>query len=276
MEQRKRVYRTNRGFRRLGCALLLAAAAVIVISGVLSRSDGNGFVLSSIPEPTAVPMDEAFDETPAETVLELSETNWYALQVGVFENEESARELAKAFQKRGAAGYLWQDGRYRVLAAAYPEREDAQLVREQLRDEHNIDSYLFTIRFPAVRLRLSGMQGQIDILKAAFVHASDLAVQIQKLSVSMDRQEMSVSETVSALLSLCEQPETVALRLKQRFASPVPSAVEALISCFDSFSAFANSVSAEESAASMGMQLKQQLFETLDAIQQIYQLLHHT
>lgn len=274
MERQRRIYPGS--YSRIASAVMLAAAVLVVISGLFSGERADGFSLSKMPQQTAVPLDEAFDETMTEAIVELPAKNWYALQVGVFESEESARQSSLAFQKRGAAGYLWQDGRYRVLAAAYPEREDAQQVREQLRDQHSIDSYLYAIEFPAVSMRLNGMQGQVDILQAAFAHVNDLALQIQALSVQMDRQELSASETAGQLSALDTQMDLVTLRLEQRFSAPVPSVVQALAECLKDYSQFVEDFSPQESAAALGMKLKYQLFVTLEHIQGVYQLLNHT
>ena len=275
MERERRTYPVSRNSSRAAGRIMLALAALIIISGLFSRNGGSGFSFERLPEQTAIPLNETFDETITETILEIPAQCWHALQVGVFENEKSANEAAMVFQKRGAAGYLWLDGRYRVLAAAYPDREDAQLVREQLREAHNIDSYLYTIDFPTLSIRLNGMQGQIEILQAAFEHAGDLAKQIQNLSVRMDRQELSVREAIEVLSAADTQMQLVALRLTQRFSPPVPETVQALIACFEDYGRFAQSLNDNESAAAMGMKLKYQHFVTLKHIQSVYQTLNH-
>jgi len=276
VERQKRVYPVQKSNSRLISSALLALTALVVISGLAFRGDVGGFDLQSIPQQTAVPLEESFDETLTEALVELPEETWYALQVGVFENVESAKQSGQAFQKRGAAGYLWLDGRYRVLAAAYPAQEEAQQVREQLRDQHNIDSYLYAIEFPSVSMRLKGMKGQIEILQAAFGHANDLARQLQLLAVEMDRQEISADEAVTRLAGLRDQVQIVSLRLAQRFGSPVHETVRALNNCFEDFIQYSESVSADESAVVLGMKMKYQLFATLQQIQKVYQTLNHT
>lgn len=276
MERQKRVYPVRRNHNRLVSGVLLAVSALIILSGLISRGGNGSFLLENMPQETAVPLEEPFDETMTETMVELPASTWYALQVGVFESEETANQSSLAFQKRGAAGYLWQDGRYRVLAAVYPVQEDAQSVRSQLRDQHNIDSYLYAIEFPAVSMRLRGMQGQLEILQAAFGHASDLAMQLQALSVAMDRQEVSRSEAIEQLTALRTQMNLVSLRLQQRFSKPVHETVQALIDCFEGYGQFVSGLSADESDVTMGMKLKYHTFAALENIQKVYQTLNHT
>lgn len=59
---------------------------------------------------TPIPTDEVFDETVESREIALPSSTWYALQLGAFENEKAADELARQFMQRGAAGYVWQDG----------------------------------------------------------------------------------------------------------------------------------------------------------------------
>ena len=116
----------------------------------------------------------------------------------------------------------------------------------------------------------------MEILQAAFAHADDLAHQLQMLSIQLDRQELSVSEAAERLNALDTQMELVTRRLKQRFSVPAPSVVQALTECLKDYSRFAGTVSPQESAASLGMKLKYQLFGTLEHIQNVYRLLNLT
>ena len=180
MQTRKRVYPSERKPAKWVSYSLLFLSAVILFSGVAARSGGDA-VFETVATPSPIPLDAAFDETRETREITLNGSVWYALQLGAFETEEAARQLAEQFQRRGAAGYLWPEERFRVLAAVYPEKEDAQAVRQQLRDQHDVDSYLFEISIPSVSLRMTGMRGQIDILEAAFLHAEELIRQMERI-----------------------------------------------------------------------------------------------
>ena len=158
MQTRKRVYPSERKPAKWVSYSLLFLSAVILFSGVAARSGGDA-VFEIVATPSPIPLDAAFDETRETREITLNGSVWYALQLGAFETEEAAGQLAEQFQRRGAAGYLWPEERFRVLAAVYPEKEDAQAVRQQLRDQHDVDSYLFEISIPSVSLRMTGMRG---------------------------------------------------------------------------------------------------------------------
>lgn len=268
MHTNKRIYPSERTPSKWLSYLLLFLSAVIVLSG-LAGSKGDLTTIESIATETPEPMADYFDETRETREISLSSQTWYALQLGAFEKESSANEQALLFQKRGAAGYVWLESRYRVLAAVYPLREDAQLVREQLQERHSIDSYLYEITLPELQLRLTGMKGQLDILQAAFLHADDLITNLQLLSVTLDRQEIGNEESIQTLQTYAQQLDQVAMKLEQRFSPPRNDVVQQLISFFREYSSFARNIQSTESSAALGQRIK---FQTLRSLWILHQL----
>ena len=275
MQTRKRVYPSERKPAKWVSYSLLFLSAVILFSGVAARSDGDA-VFETVATPSPIPLDAVFDETRETREITLNGSVWYALQLGAFETEEAARQLAEQFQRRGAAGYLWPEERFRVLAAVYPEKEDAQAVRQQLRDQHDVDSYLFEISIPSVSLRMTGMRGQIDILEAAFLHAEDLIRQMERISETLDRQEITPAEAAEELNTLREQVELVALRMEQRFLSPRNAAVTGLIGLMRDYAAFAREKTGQESNALLSRQLKYQTIQTIRLLLELTDELRNT
>ena len=275
MQTRKRVYPSERKPAKWVSYSLLFLSAVILFSGVAARSDGDA-VFETVATPSPIPLDAVFDETRETREITLNGSVWYALQLGAFETEEAARQLAEQFQRRGAAGYLWPEERFRVLAAVYPEKEDAQAVRQQLRDQHDVDSYLFEISIPSVSLRMTGMRGQIDILEAAFLHAEDLIRQMERISETLDRQEITPAEAAEELNTLREQVELVALRMEQRFLSPRNAAVTGLIGLMRDYAAFAREKTGQESNALLSRQLKYQTIQTIRLLLELTDALRNT
>lgn len=275
MQTRKRVYPSERKPAKWVSYSLLFLSAVILFSGVAARSGGDA-VFETVATPSPIPLDAAFDETRETREITLNGSVWYALQLGAFETEEAAGQLAEQFQRRGAAGYLWPEERFRVLAAVYPEKEDAQAVRQQLRDQHDVDSYLFEISIPSVSLRMTGMRGQIDILEAAFLHAEDLIRQMERISETLDRQEITPAEAAEELNTLREQVELVALRMEQRFLSPRNAAVTGLIGLMRDYAAFAREKTGQESNALLSRQLKYQTIQTIRLLLELTDELRNT
>lgn len=276
MEENKRVYPSGKAPGKWFNYILLFLSVVLLLSGLLWRGGGDGVELNVAGTPTPIPTDAAFDETVETREMTLPSRTWYALQLGAFENEQSAAELAKTFEARGAAGYVWKDTRYRALAALYPTQADIQQVRTQLSGKYGIDSYTYEVSLPTLTLRMTGMRGQLDILEAGFLHADDLVSQLQKLSILMDRQEVNAEEAIQQLGGLRSQMETVSLRLSQRFGSPRHGAVQGLIDLFDSFAVFTKGVQTGASAVELATDIKYQALDTLYRLKTIYDGLGNT
>ena len=264
----KRVYRQ---FPGKGLSyLLLFLSAVVVLSGLLGRGVDDGLVIGVSATETPIPTDEAFDETMETREWTLPGASWCALQLGSFDTQESAQELAAQFRPRGAAGYVWVDQRWRTLAALYETKEDANAVRTKLWETHGIDAFSYVVDLPPMELRMQGMKGQLDILQAAFVHAHGVVAELQALSILLDRQETTVPEAKETLQSLNAQVGGVNLRLKQRFAQPVHETVRGLTELFDSLTVYVSGIAGEPGAVELATQVKYQALDALYRLKTLY------
>lgn len=276
MEKRTRVYPAEKPKSAWISGFLLLLSLVIALLGLIERGSEDGFSIRSIATPSPAPMNDAFDETPAQKEMTLPASKWYALQLGAFSDAAAAQSHAEQFIRRGAGGYVWHDGRYRVLAAVYPDKDDAQLVRQQLENGHGVDTYLYDIQLPAIQIRLSGMQGQLDMLEAAFLHANDLIVRLQQLSITLDRREASQHEALLELTALNEQMQAASLRLGQRFTVPRHACVDGLMELFDEYGAFCQQLDPKSSGVALGALIKRQTLSSLNRLKQVYDTLGHT
>ena len=276
MARVKRSYPTEFKTSGIFCSTLLVLALLLVVSGVFSREGTRNFQLEFSPAQTAVPIEERFDETPAQVEFTLPYGRWYAIQLGAYSNEESALKTAQAYISRGAAGFVWNDDKYRVMAAAYPNETDARAVREQLREKHSLESYSYLIEFPSITLRLSGAQGQLDIVKAAFEHLFALTNDLYQISCALDRQEITASEVSKKLNTVQTQLDIVAIRLKQRFEPPYPDAVKSILDTFEAFSVFTEALPENEPLVTLATKLKHQHFAVLWNIKMVYHSLEYT
>lgn len=58
-------------------------------------------MIQTVATPSPIPLDAAFDETRETQEITLNGSVWYALQLGAFETEEAACQLAEQFQRPG-------------------------------------------------------------------------------------------------------------------------------------------------------------------------------
>lgn len=216
-------YKTHRGKRRLALLLLLglgtAISAACLGTGRLQR-------LLISPAPTLSPEESRTDTR----TLTLSGKTWYALQLGAFEREEAAMETAAAFRARGAGGLTEKHaGKYRVLAAAYESRADAQAVQNQLRSRHGVEAYLCEISCCEVTVRVSGQRAQLTALEDAYAALEQLSLQLGALSRGLDQGEMEREAILSALRSHRDTVSSLRQRLLSLFGQEGHPAVQGIM-----------------------------------------------
>lgn len=262
----KRVYPTGGGKRT--AYVLLFVSLVLILTGLFGRADTPADSVELVPqvEPTPDLSSEAFDQTQTSRELTLPERTYYAIQLGAFENEQGAQEMAEGFRQRGAAGYVMFDLRYRVLAALYPDRMDAQLVRTQLNETHGLGAYVYPVTLKGVTLRMTGAAGQLDALEAACDGMLRLLDDLQALSVRLDRQTLSAEEAVAALRGYGDTTRLLAARLDQRFTQPRHDAVERLLAGLSAYAEYAAGADAQAGSVLLATQVKYQAFVALDTL----------
>ena len=158
----------------------------------------------------------------------------FALQMGVFSTEANADSEAEKLQNRGAGGYVMEDaGKYRVLAAAYTQRESLDQVREQLKAE-GLDSALYTFLAPMSTLRVTATEAQLERIKDGFTALNSLQKEMAEASLAFDKDQRKPEEgkaTAAALLTELKAAKDVFLA-EDTGSNSVLSAMEA---CFTKY-----------------------------------------
>ncbi len=225
----KRTYKAPGGGKRMLTVVLLFVSCLLILSGLL-RDNSGGLLMEVKVTPTPTVIGKVFDETIVTREISLPKRSWYAIQLGAFDGEDSARSQAESFVARGAAGFVRKDSRFRVLAALYPTREEAQTVRQQLQSQHQIDSYVYEITLPEIVLNVkNGMAGQLDVLEAGMQFLHTAIEKFCQISISMDRQDLIVEHELTRLAEIASQADTLKTVLAQRFSSVKSAAVSDLI-----------------------------------------------
>lgn len=232
------MYRRQRG-QALARRVLLGIAAIAVLTGLIAKFRGEGgLIVRPIADPTATPVSPGFDETVGTREITLPEEVWYAIQTGVFSSGEAAEDKAGEYADRGAPGYVARDGdKWRVFISCYGDKDDASSVRARLSNVQQVDTYLFEWVSPRLRLRLSGMVGQMDVVEAGLALRQQLARQLRDDASRLDSGAVTIGEERQALDSLDGQITLWADTARSRFARPYPALVEALLSWSDGWQA---------------------------------------
>lgn len=245
-----RRYKIHRGRKIFGFVLV---AAALLAAGYAWRSGRISLPLALTPAPTALPQEK---ETESRT-LTLPGGTWYALQLGLYEKSEgAARQTAELFQGRGAGGYLYSRDGYRVLAAAYENRADAQTVQTRLRTQYSIETYLLEIARPEITLRLTGQKGQLSALSDAYAFLEQAAGQLSAQSQRLDNGSAGKQEILSFLASLQETADALESRMDALFGASALDAVKQIRAALGDLSRALAQAQEAQSVTALGAQVK--------------------
>jgi hypothetical protein len=201
----------GRGIQR-AMALAVFALALFVLSQTL-RLGGSGesdATRAPIRAVTPTPSAPALRDTPAPTpagepqagfptpavgqvggfAVLIPAQDWYTIQFGAYSTAEAAEQQAGLYTARGAAGYILQDDRFRVLAATYATREDAETIQARLRATQGIESYIYRLSTEEVELSVTAAEAQIQALRDGFAAVRAAIEEMGRLSTELDRQSI--------------------------------------------------------------------------------------
>ncbi len=196
---------------------------------------------AELPEQTE-PINEASGETVTADV-ELPAMECFALQMGVYSTQANADAEAELLQKRGAGGYVMEDeGKYRVLAAAYTKRESLDQVRTQLTAD-GLDSALYTFLAPMSTLRVTATEAQLARIKDGFAALNSLQTEMAEASLAFDKEQQKPEDgknKAAALLTELKAAKDVFLK-GETGSNPVLLAMEECFSKYeDAFTELSN------------------------------------
>ena len=244
-------YKTPRtGLRVLLCLLL--GTLILGLSWQVRQRLGIAFPFSLTPGQTARPQESARKSRE----LTLEGHTLYALQLGAFTQESAARQLAQEFSARGAAGYVRFDGEaYRVFAAAYPTRAEAQTVQTRLSGQ-GISTYIHPCVQEALSLRAGGTDSQLDALREALGYLNGLPDKLYALSMGLDSRQTGEEECRAALLSEGVTCAALGRSLNGAFGGDLPGSLTPLAETLSKIAREAERTQNENSAARIGAALK--------------------
>lgn len=234
VERRMYRYRQKRARRRW----LLAGIVLMGIALAVLLGRRPSLIAERIAQPTATPITAQFDQTIETREVTLDAETWYAIQTGVFSTPEAAQEKASAYTERGAPGTVVQDGeKWRVFIACYGSEADATAVRQRLGTNQRVETYLYRWTCPELRLRLTGMAGQLDVVEAGFALVRQSAEALRDAATQLDAGELTTTEAAQAVGEMDSRITLWAQTARARFGKAVPEIVQGLLRVTDGWDA---------------------------------------
>ncbi len=243
--------------------LLLGAGAVFL----LWRGGQASFIMEHIGAPNPTPLAADFDRTVESREVTLTAENWYAIQTGVFSTKEAAIQKADAYTQRGAPGTVVRQGeKWRVFIACYGTEGEASAVRTRLETSQKVDTYLYTWECPELRLRLTGMAGQLDAAEAGFTLLTSTAAALRDTATELDAAQLTTQEAVSAVEALDGQIALWEDTVKRRFGVSVPALLEDMLAITANWDARCAALKEAADATALSAALKAQAMGMFDEI----------
>ncbi len=244
--------------------LLLAA---LIAGVILWRSGRVPFVTEHIGQPTPTPVSSSFDKTQETREVTLAAETWYAIQTGVFSTEDAANQKAEAYTSRGAPGTVIRDGeKWRVFIACYPAETDAAAVRTRLEQNQRVETYLYAWQCPELRLRLTGMAGQLDAVEAGFTMMTSTAAALRDAATALDAGEYTTQDAAAAVKAREEQLLLWEQTAQERFGKKPPDLVQGMLSLSSAWRQECAGVRGNEGATKLSAALKAEAMAMYDDV----------
>ena len=250
-------YKTGGAFYRvLLCALMSAAIWAAFAFARAKLGIPLAFSIQKESVQTQAAPSEAKESVYLTNEISLTGRAWYALQLGAFTQENAAWQLSQEFITRGAAGYVWRDENiYRVYAAAYPTRAEAQSVQTRLSDQ-GVTTYIQPLSEPEITLRAAGSEREVVAVREAISYLDALSTKLYTLSTALDAGDMDAASALSALESECMTCHALVEALEKAFDQTLPAEITPLKTLLEALYAEKSAFQNNMSAARVGAALK--------------------
>lgn len=249
-------YPAGRGAQR-AITLVVFALALFVLSQVLRPKGGGDLAGNPVPilpvTPTPPPMTAQVTQAPTPVLDEVPKPgfptpnagredngsifipaqDWYAIQFGAYSNAESAAQQADLYTARGAAGYTLADDKYRVMAAVYPTREDADTIKARLKEAQGIDAYIYRLTTEEVELSVTAAEAQIQALRTGYAALQSTLEGMGRLSADLDKQVITGAQVLLDAQAMRQQVADSKKTLSDVLGSSTSTVVSGLRSLLD-------------------------------------------
>lgn len=185
---------------------LFAASAIVYIFAATAAgswiADHVAKPIFAVFSPSATQPAATSQISSGEKITEkitVREKTYYAVQVGVFTDENNAKETAKDISNRGAAGYVYKDGeKFRVIAAVYQNKEDAQSVKSNL-IASGMTAAVYEAKAAELSFSITASEEQISVVKDIFSGAAEIVDEMISIAIASDNGE-NVESRIESLI----------------------------------------------------------------------------
>ncbi len=168
-----------------------------LFTGETAEEPATSPTQSEDPAASPTPVDDLHTQT-----LGVAPVTIYALQTGVFEQQENAESMALDAKNKGGAGYILEDEGMRVLLAAYETEQEANTVKQNLESSQEMQTALYEISSRELEFIVEGTSEEISAMQKAISDFETLHGDMYDLILAYDKGEKQESEVKLELAEL--------------------------------------------------------------------------
>ncbi len=194
------------------------------------------FTPDATPEPkTSTLAQETPQAQPTEeqnSTIIIPSNTVYAIQMGVFDEQENANAVATDAKNKGGAGYIIEDSGKRVILAGYPTEQEAKAVKENLATSQQMETAIYEIKSDSLEFAVQGKSEEITELENAIISYDTAQSMVYDLIISFDKSEKTQEQALAELQSIATTVEE-AKKTVDGITKGVDNSIMDLVSMFE-------------------------------------------
>ena len=139
--------------------------------------------------------------------LSSNQLTYYAVTFDKALSQKGAQALAKDYQKLGAGGYSFAQGDYfYILSSCYLNKNDALLVQNSIKTNHNLETSIIEIKSPSINFSLTVdseekkvFQKALNSFENAFKLLFDIAISLDTLVYNEISARLAINSAFSTI-----------------------------------------------------------------------------
>ena len=185
----------------------------------------------------------------------------FALQVGLYTEENNAKDASAQLVSKGGAGYILQtsEGK-RVLIAGYATREDAENVQQRLLKEQQMQTSIFEMSTQEMTVTVSLDADSLAKIEAALSSANKYYDDLMGYAISFDKQELDKAALQQNISGMKSDAASIKTNL-QKLEAGDNKVIGALITYYEKVETALAKAEADLSDAALSSQVKEVYLE---------------
>ena len=197
----------------------------------------------------------------AEKEMKLPGGTIFALQVGLYAEENNAKDASAQLVSKGGAGYILQtaEGK-RVLIAGYATREDAENVQQRLLKEQQMQTSVFEMSTQEMTVTVSSDADSLAKIETALSSANKYYDDLMGYAISFDKQELDKAVLQQNIAGMKSDAAGIKANL-QKLEAGDNKVIGALIAYYEKVETALAKAEADLSDAALSSQVKEVYLE---------------